>query len=77
MQNVNEDLKGARERLSELRKQITTKDKQKLYAEHGMNPATLSLYLNRKGNNLDTAVMLITFFNNCIAERRKMLAKAV
>lgn len=77
MQNINKDLEVANEKLFEIKQLITISDKQKLYAETGMNPANLSQYLNRKGKSLDTAISLITFFNNCIAERRKLLAKAL
>lgn len=74
MQNINDDLKAANDRLFKMKDSITAKDKQKVYAETGWNPATISKYLNNKGADLDTAMFLISFFSDCIAERRKVLA---
>jgi hypothetical protein len=63
------------DRLSEISKSVTKEDRQ--YAMRQLRisaKSTISLYLNNKGTNLDTAIRLFNILNTRIKNRQKKIA---
>lgn len=65
-----------KDELERLKIDLTTKDISACKEEIGISATSLSNYLNRKGNNNDTAAKLIAFFKKRIEERNKVLENA-
>ena len=65
------DLQLANEALVELKASVSTTDRR----EAPCSEAIIVQYLNGKGRDLDTAMMLLRFFRERIALRRKEIAQ--
>lgn len=59
--------------LAELRKDVTEQDRKDAMGFVKVKYTTISNYLNKKGNNIDTAYALLTFFQKRISEREKAI----
>jgi hypothetical protein len=53
---------------------ITRGDRKALREKYGFERGTISNYLNGRGVDADTGLLMLTFFKNRIAEREKAIA---
>lgn len=60
--------------LRQLKNDVTPADRKEASELKGWDLSTISRYLNGQVQNNDTAVTMITFFQNRIAERDKAIA---
>lgn len=73
-QNVKSQIGAANETLTDLRLNITAKDRAAAQKELDLSEPTITRYLNGKAKRIEVAINLIKFFRERIAERERELA---
>lgn len=61
------------EQLADISPNITSKDRKELQDLHGFERSTISNYLNGRGADADTGLLMLTFFRKKISERDKAM----
>lgn len=73
-QNVKSQIGAANETLTDLRLNITAKDRAAAQKELDLSEPTITRYLHGKAKRIEVAINLIKFFRERIAERERELA---
>jgi hypothetical protein len=59
--------------LKKIKEDVTPKDRKQLSKKFGYTPATISIYLNGKGLNNDTALIIYQLLRTQISKRNKII----
>jgi len=73
-QKRRSQLERANTLLLKLKGQVTENDRKEAMQKFNHNKSLISIYLNGRGTNLDTAMYLLEYFGEKIRRREQLLA---